>query len=435
MRLHIFLSLKFMFETAGLSCLLFYALTKKWKEAVKATGRRWYLFPILAVIQEYLYSIMGTSFFSILYVVWNIGALWLFWGLEIKRERNFSMIWISYSVILFQLCQMAVTCLIFVIPNFATHLSDFGSSEELLSTFLIWLIGGISAIVSCYFLEENHTLSLKESLWAQFFLWLTFLAEYLIYFSFTDSDMGRLLPVLIFLLLYMDIQLYFFSFMQSMHERNRRIEEMHIRQHYANLLQHYEEINSLYRKLREVRHDMNNQILYMDRLLKDGEYEALEKYFGKTKEYLSPALEMKDYGNKLVNAILWSKEDRARAEGIEMEVHVSLPEEVNVESYHLCSLVGNLLDNAIEGSKDVEKPKITVTMRIKERYLFISVSNKVSEDILEINPDFHSTKGDNDEHGYGIRIIRKIAEQYDGMVDFMVENGEFRASVMLLIGA
>ena len=83
----------------------------------------------------------------------------------------------------------------------------------------------------------------------------------------------------------------------------------------------------------------------------------------------------------------------------------------------------------------MEKPKITVTMRIKERYLFISVSNRVSEDILETNPDFHSTKGDKDEHGYGIRIIRKIAEQYDGMVDFMVENGEFRASVMLLIGA
>ena len=71
---------------------------------------------------------------------------------------------------------------------------------------------------------------------------------------------------------------------------------------------------------------------------------------------------------------------------------------------------------------------------MEEIYLFICAVNRVDEDVLNNNPGWETTKTDKDEHEYGIRIIRKIAEHYDGMADFMTENGEFRASVMLLPG-
>ena len=71
---------------------------------------------------------------------------------------------------------------------------------------------------------------------------------------------------------------------------------------------------------------------------------------------------------------------------------------------------------------------------MEEKYLFICVVNRVDEDVLNNNPGRETTKTDKDEHGYGIRIIRKIGEHYDGMADFMTEKGEFRASVMLLPG-
>lgn len=55
-----------------------------------------------------------------------------------------------------------------------------------------------------------------------------------------------------------------------------------------------------------------------------------------------------------------------------------------------------------------------------------------STDVLRENPALHTTKREAQEHGYGIPTIKKIAELYQGMTDFEVQNGEFVASVMLL---
>ena len=63
---------------------------------------------------------------------------------------------------------------------------------------------------------------------------------------------------------------------------------------------------------------------------------------------------------------------------------------------------------------------------------YCCVSNRVDFDVLRENPALHTTKREAQEHGYGIPAIKKIAELYQGMTDFEVQNGEFVASVMLL---
>ena len=433
MKLFVFLSVKFMIETAGLCGLLFFAVKRNKKKALDAVIKRIYLFPLLGIIQEDIYYSLGNTYFSLIYVVWNISALWLFWKIEIGEEQSFSGIWISYSVILFQLCQMFVTCLIFALPIFSDHLSEFGRMEEIVSTLLIWSIGILSAFISCSKLQECHFLSFKESLWTQIFLWFTFFAEYLIYLELTEVQIVGFISVGIFILLFLDVQLYFFSFMQSMKERNKKMEQMHIRQHYAIQLQHYEEIDSLYRKLREARHEVNNKLLYVEEMLDSGRYEELGRFFKRSKEKLSPVLDMPDYGNKLINAIFWSKKEKAEEKGIEMDIKAYVPEDIPIEGHHLCSLLGNLIDNALEGSIGVESPKVSIIIQKKGSYLFCSVANTVERDILKENPSLKTTKSDSQEHGYGVLMIRRIAENYQGMVDFKVEKGEFIASVMLLL--
>ena len=50
--------------------------------------------------------------------------------------------------------------------------------------------------------------------------------------------------------------------------------------------------------------------------------------------------------------------------------------------------------------------------------------------MLKENPALRSTK-ENPSHGFGIPIIRQIAEKYDGFVSFHVEDGWFTADAML----
>ena len=427
-----FLAVKYAIETAALCFLLSYSITKDPFQSFGSIVRRCYLFPISGLLQELVYLKLGSSLFSILYVLWNLRVLWLYWRLEVRREPRFASVWISFSLIHFQICQLFVTYLIFALPNLAKYVTSFGPLEILVSTLFIWTVGFLSAVISCSNLPDMDSTTIRETAWPHIFLWVIFAAEQVLVHIFTLDQMANGLSVVVLALLYVDVLLYYLSFMQSVKERNGKIEQIQIQQQYMVQLQHYQDINTLYKKLREMRHDANNQILYVEQMLREKQYDSLEEYFTQVKETLSPAMEMADYGNELINAILWSKCEIAKREGLFMEIQVMVPPSIPVKGYHICSLLGNLIDNAIEGSRGVKAPRIHITIQMKQSYLYCCVRNRVDRDVLRDNPNLFTTKEDASNHGFGIWTVKKIVEKYHGMVDFSVREGEFLATAMLL---
>lgn len=191
----IFLSVKFALETAALCGLLFYAVEGDAAAAFRAVGKRAYCFLIFGAMQEGIYSLVGTGHFSIVYVLWNCMALHLFRRMELRREKEFAGVWISYSVILFQFCQNFVTCMIYAIPGLAKQVKAFGAWERMLSTLLIWLIGAAAAAASLAKLPDRRTMSAKEARWAHGFFWFLFAAECLLSQVLTEQNMGNVLAV------------------------------------------------------------------------------------------------------------------------------------------------------------------------------------------------------------------------------------------------
>ena len=98
------------------------------------------------------------------------------------------------------------------------------------------------------------------------------------------------------------------------------------------------------------------------------------------------------------------------------------------------SLLVNLLDNAIEASRRASSPSISVKLCMKQDYLFCYVTNNIDEGSLSANPELKSTKKDKTMHGFGIRTVKLIAEQYHGDCEFSVKDGRFFATVMLACG-
>ena len=60
-----------------------------------AVGKRAYCFPISGLLQEGIYALLGTNYFSILYVLWNVLVLFFLQRLELRREKEFAGVWIS----------------------------------------------------------------------------------------------------------------------------------------------------------------------------------------------------------------------------------------------------------------------------------------------------------------------------------------------------
>ena len=68
------------------------------------------------------------------------------------------------------------------------------------------------------------------------------------------------------------------------------------------------------------------------------------------------------------------------------------------------------------------------------RYLCFNVRNRANIEQLKLNPEFHTTKKDPATHGFGLKMVREIAEKYDGRASFEIEEtGFFSSKIMLLM--
>ena len=117
--------------------------------------------------------------------------------------------------------------------------------------------------------------------------------------------------------------------------------------------------------------------------------------------------------------------------GISFVADVRLPEHLNIENIDLCSILQNLLDNAIDASKKEEVKDIHIKMCQQKNYLSITIKNRSSADVLKTNPGLLTTKADKKAHGIGTRIVKKLVDKYDGAIDYSMDSGYFVVSVLL----
>lgn len=219
--------------------------------------------------------------------------------------------------------------------------------------------------------------------------------------------------------------------MQSVQERRKKMEQIQIRQQYVLQLKHADMINEMYGKLRQIKHEMNNQMIYLYDLIERRDYEALDGYIHEMQKQIMQIASPTDYGNQLVNAILWVKQKAAAQQNIPFCVHSSVPSEIPVDGKYVTSILTNLLHNALEASQKTEKPQIWVILEMRQNYFYCCVINRVQYDVLRKNPWLNTTKKDKQNHGFGIKNIKNIANQMRGMVRFSMQKDCFVATVMI----
>lgn len=190
-----------------------------------------------------------------------------------------------------------------------------------------------------------------------------------------------------------------------------------------------------YEALREVRHEIKNHTAYMKTLLDAQDYEALKRYFDSYQNRTSELVHYVSSGNRMVDAVVNNYISRAKLYDIQLKTILAMPAQLPYQDADLCSLLANLLDNALEASavSEAEQKVITLSIRPQMDYYMIRVENPV--DVRKVTPrrrlTLETTKEMPELHGYGTRIIRRIAENYGGTAKFSIQDETFIADVML----
>lgn len=99
----------------------------------------------------------------------------------------------------------------------------------------------------------------------------------------------------------------------------------------------------------------------------------------------------------------------------------------------ICSLFGNALDNAIEAVckiEDVTKRSIGLNLKESKGFLSLSVRNVYAVEPVFDNGNLRTSKGDEQNHGFGMKSIKLIAEKYGGEMSVSAVDGVFTLNML-----
>ena len=199
---------------------------------------------------------------------------------------------------------------------------------------------------------------------------------------------------------------------------------------------HYNEVDNMYKKMRGWRHDYRNHIQTLKAYAASGDLESIKRYLDLLDDDLNTVDTVIKTGNPMTDAILNSKISVAKSKGIEVDATARIPVKLSFSEVDLCSILGNLFENAIDASMELseDKRKIRVYMDIKGNQLYISFTNfTASKKLHKVGNIFTTTKGD--EHGFGLPRINSIVKKLGGYMRLGSEDGAFTAEILLPIGS
>ena len=190
-----------------------------------------------------------------------------------------------------------------------------------------------------------------------------------------------------------------------------------------------EEIRNMYRQMQAWRHDYRNHIQNMKNRL-EGDQGELEKYLDELADDLTQADTSIQTGNVMANAVLGSKLSVAEQKGIKLNIKARIPQGVAMSDVELCSVLGNLIDNAMEACEKLpcEERFMRVYIDKFKGQFYLSVQNS-SPPVKFDKGSFRTTK--EGLHGFGLFRIDRIAKKYGGYVNRQYEEGVFATELLV----
>ncbi len=138
-------------------------------------------------------------------------------------------------------------------------------------------------------------------------------------------------------------------------------------------------------------------------------------------------------GNDALNVILTEKSLTCSKYGIKF-VCIADGEKLDfIAEEDIYSLFGNILDNAIDATKDLKYEEKIITLKVKNVGNMISISehNSFDKEIKLEDGLIKSTKNDLLHHGFGLKSIKMVAEKYNGTMNISINNG-FTISLLFI---
>lgn len=245
------------------------------------------------------------------------------------------------------------------------------------------------------------------------------------------SPMQHIFSILSILGILMTNSFVYVLYVNMQKDHAKQLEYSILQQAFKSQEKSVEETKILYQSVRSIRHDLKQHFQVALTMLHSGKINEAVDYMEKYNDTVLDGISNKVFcDNDVVNYIINSKSKICSDRHIKIYIYIAneIPEFSDLD---LCVLLGNALDNAIEGVSGEGNNEIYLELRNVDNFFMISVKNTIINSVLEDNPNLISKKKEKEVHGLGILSMKEVVQKYNGSIEFYESDNKFCCDMLL----
>lgn len=249
--------------------------------------------------------------------------------------------------------------------------------------------------------------------------WFIVMTNQQIYLANDIDNLKRFLPFVNLVVLALSVLIVLS--IRRLEEDTRKLLELGL------LKTHLLQVEDMLSASRTQKHEHSRHIQTIQAMLYLEETDQAQEYIEGIAESYRDTEEIICAGHPALTALLSSKRKVAEVKKIDFAFAVKCDiTDINIPPWDLCSILGNLLDNALEAAlQDNFSRRVAVEIKYENKNYVIYVYNtgpKISEEARRrLFQEGYTTKGSK-ARGYGLYLVKKLVDKYGGEID--VISGE-----------
>jgi len=201
-------------------------------------------------------------------------------------------------------------------------------------------------------------------------------------------------------------------------------------EHERFIIDYLEKVEENQRQVREVKHNLNNQIIVLQSIIDKNDIKEANIFINKLINN-TKSLNVGIYTENIaINSVLNYKVNDSKKYNINWNIEVQASNNIQIEHGDLGIIIGNLIDNAIEACSLLENEKkryIDFYVYSKNSNIHIYIKNSKNNYLIK----GETWKKDRKRHGIGLKSVKKILDKYNGFMSNKDIGDDYEVDIML----
>lgn len=325
----------------------------------------------------------------------------------------------------------------FFSPNYDPETSDMNDTELLLYCVILTLFFGFVFHYLRHRLCKEKIFvpcGVREKIFSIVYSIFSFILCIVIIVSGRD---GRAtLVIMAFCMMFFSVGLPIFVYSARISDYYR--ERTHYQETYLQAeLAHFQQYKQAQEETRRFRHDIRNNLLCMNEMLRSGRTEEASEYLQNLLDTADTLSVKYVSGDEILDCIISSKAGVMAQKGIPFQMDGILAGGLPWNPIDVCSVFANALDNAIEACEKLPPEQRMINMKLKAtpQFWFVRIENPVTNEV-NVSRLFHekggyTSKSNAGHHGIGTYNMKHTVESYGGIVKAECRDHQFMLELII----